>query len=247
MAADRAGALVRRDIARRSPRRRPGPRCSARRTAHSRPVPASAFSPVDDLPGHRPHRVLAALKPGPGCPVTKWPVALPVTGLSHPEPRIGHAARDWHRHRRLQQQRRLRTRHQARRQHRDRRLRIVADIGDVTPGASNAVHANFDGGRTDPISAATTRVSMPSDQTPHHLNPQAGRRSLPHRREHALHGNVDATDVRLAAGADVHPRATMHKNTVGRASDNVCRAISKMSSRPSSSSHCSPISVPRSA
>src|SRR5262249_9328825 len=53
------------------------------------------------------------------------------------------------------------------------------------PGASNAAHANFDGGRTDPISTATTRVPMPSDQMPSYPSPQVDRRSLPHRHEHA--------------------------------------------------------------
>jgi hypothetical protein len=71
------------------------------------------------------------------------------------------AVRNRHSHRRLQQQRRLSTCQQAGCQRRERRLRIFAGLDEVTPGGSNAAHANLDGGRTEPISTATTRVPMP--------------------------------------------------------------------------------------
>src|SRR5215472_10095334 len=79
------------------------------------------------------------------------------------------------------------------------------------PGASSATHANFDGGRVEPISTATTRVLMPSDQTPHHPSSQADRRSLLQRHEHAAPRNADATDVRSAAPI----RATIVKRAYG--------------------------------
>lgn len=53
----------------------------------------------------------------------------------------------------------------------------TADCGSVPsstascPGASNAAHANFEGGRTEPISTATTRVPIATDQTACHPRP----------------------------------------------------------------------------
>jgi hypothetical protein len=50
--------------------------------------------------------------------------------------------------------------------------RAEADCGSVPssatsrPGASNAAHANLEGGRVEPVSTATSRVLMSSDQRP---------------------------------------------------------------------------------
>ena len=61
----------------------------------------------------------------------------------------------------------------------------IADCGSVPssttsrPGASNAAHANLEGGRTEPISNATSRVPVSSDQMPCDPRLQADRRQLP--------------------------------------------------------------------
>ena len=47
------------------------------------------------------------------------------------------------------------------------------------PAASNAAHANFEGGRTEPISTATTQASMPSDQTRTDPRSATDRRQVP--------------------------------------------------------------------
>jgi hypothetical protein len=47
---------------------------------------------------------------------------------------------------------------------RDRRFQIRARVVDVAPEPIQSAHANFEGGRTEPMSTATTQTPVPSDQ-----------------------------------------------------------------------------------
>jgi hypothetical protein len=81
-----------------------------------------------------------------------------------------------------------------------------ADCGSVPssttsrPGASNAAHANLEGGRIEPISTATSRVLMASDQTPCDPRLRADRRQLPPagRRVTRLARCAGVTPIRVA-------------------------------------------------